>query len=380
MRATRANNSPAARVTTRASSFARSISALLPQPASLPEGSEGARVITSRRGCTFPNLIYGDTGAEDMVTSPAGFGYHRRVPQTSKRLRHTARPVVHALRDSARFARRLARSLNAPFAAVRTHPFPDGETLVRVTHNIGVEAILVQSFNDPDRKLMPALLAADALRRAGASRVTLVAPYLAYMRQDRVFRSGEPISQRVFGQCLGRAFDRVLTVEAHLHRTHRLSDVTAGGARSLSAAPAIARWLVRRGGSAIAVGPDEESEPWIRAVARAAGVGWVVGLKRRLGDRRVRVRLPELPRGARAVVIDDIASSGATIAAAVRALRKRGVRTVDAVVVHAIFAPGALDLIRRAGARSVVSCDTVQHPTNKIQCAPLVSAALAGTR
>ncbi len=172
----------------------------------------------------------------------------------------------------------------------------------------------------------------------------------------------------------------MLTVEAHLHRTHRLSDVVAGRARSLSAAPAIARWLVKRGAGAIAVGPDEESEPWIRAVARAAGVRWVVGVKRRLGDRRVSVRFPELPRGARAVVIDDIASSGATIAAAVRTLRERGVRTVDAAVVHAIFAPGALDLIRRAGARTVVSCDTVQHPTNRIQCAPLVSAALGNAR
>ena len=55
------------------------------------------------------------------------------------------------------------------------------------------------------RKLMRALLTADALRRAGAPRVTLVAPYLAYMRQDRVFRPGEPISQRVLGQRLCRA-------------------------------------------------------------------------------------------------------------------------------------------------------------------------------
>jgi ribose-phosphate pyrophosphokinase len=287
---------------------------------------------------------------------------------------------VHALGDSVRFARRLAHSLDAPFAPVRTHAFPDGETLVRVTHRAGAEAILVQSFDDPDRKLMPALLAADALRRAGAWRVTLVAPYLAYMRQDRIFYLGEPISQRVFGQCLGRAFDRVLTVEAHLHRTHRLCDVMAGRARSLSAAPAVARWLVRHGGGAVAVGPDEESEPWIRAVARAAGVRWVVGVKQRLGDRRVRVRFPDLPPGERAVVIDDIASSGATIAAAVRALRDRGVRRVDAVVVHAIFAPGALDVIRHAGARTVVSCDTVEHATNKIQCAPLVSAALGSTR
>ena len=297
----------------------------------------------------------------------------------SSRVRLT-HPIVHAIADSTRFARRLARNIRAPFAPVRAHVFPDGETLVRVTHRARAEAILVQSFNDPDRKLMPALLAADALRRAGARRVTLVAPYLAYMRQDRVFRPGEPISQRVFGECLGRAFDRVLTVEAHLHRIHCLGDVIASRARSLSAAPAIARWLARRGSSVIAVGPDEESEPWIRAVARAAGVRWMVGVKRRLGDRRVRVRFGELPRGACAVVIDDIASSGATIAAAVHALRERDVGTVDAAVVHAIFAPGALGLIRRAGARSVVSCDTVEHPTNRIECAPLLGAALGSAR
>jgi len=88
-----------------------------------------------------------------------------------------------------RFARRLARSLDATFAAVRTHAFPDGETLVRVAHRAGAEAILVQSFNDPDRKLMPALLAADALRRSGARRVTQVAPYFAYMRQDKMFHT-----------------------------------------------------------------------------------------------------------------------------------------------------------------------------------------------
>jgi len=156
--------------------------------------------------------------------------------------------------------------------------------------------------------------------------------------------------------------------------------VVAGRARSLSAAPAVARWLARRGASAIAVGPDEESEPWIRAVARAAGVRWMVGAKRRLGDRRVRVRFGALPRGAGAVLIDDIASSGATLAAAVRGLRARGARSVDAVVVHAIFAPGALDLIRRAGARYVVSCDTVEHQTNRIECAPLVGAALGRKR
>ena len=149
-----------------------------------------------------------------------------RIGEEASGARHTSGRA-----RARRFGALCAAARAEPRRALRAGahaPFPDGETLVRVTHRAGAEAILVQSFNDPDRKLMPALLAADALRRAGARRVTLVAPYLAYMRQDRIFHPGEPISQRVFGQCLGRAFDRVLTVEAHLHRIHRLSDVMAG--------------------------------------------------------------------------------------------------------------------------------------------------------
>jgi ribose-phosphate pyrophosphokinase len=299
--------------------------------------------------------------------------------QTHDGLRDRAPLIIHALADSMLFARRLARELEAPFAPIRLHRFPDGESLVRIADVPGTHAVIVQSFNDPDPKLMPVLLAADALRRAGARRVTLVAPYLAYMRQDRVFHPGEPISQRVFGECLGRAFDRVLTLEAHLHRVHRLAQVVPGQARSLSAAPVIAEWLRRRGAGTLAVGPDEESAPWIKAVAHTAGVPWAVGTKRRLGDRSVRIHFAALPRCDSAVVIDDVASSGATLAAAIRGLREHGVRTVDAAVVHAIFAPGALGAIRRAGAREVVSCDTIEHPTNEIRCAGLLASALTGS-
>jgi ribose-phosphate pyrophosphokinase len=78
----------------------------------------------------------------------------------------------------------------------------------------------------------------------------------------------------------------------------------------------------------------------------------------------------------RSVIVDDVASSGATIAATARALRRQGVRTVDAVVAHAIFAPGAERRIRAAGVRRLVSCDTVPHPTNAIRVAPLMAAAL----
>jgi ribose-phosphate pyrophosphokinase len=289
--------------------------------------------------------------------------------------------AVHAFADSVTYARQIARRLRVPCAPVRVHRFPDGETLIHVQAPAPRDAILVRSLDDPDRKLIEVLLAADALRRAGARRITLVVPYMPYMRQDKVFEPGEPISQRVIGTLLGNACDALLTLEPHLHRVRRLAEVVPCRARALSAAPAIAEWVGRHARGALVAGPDAESEPWVRAVAQQAGTRYAVGRKERFGDRRVRVHFDTLaapPR--RAVLIDDIASSGATLAAAALALSAAGVRAIDAVVVHAIFAPGALALMRRADARRIVSCDTITHPTNAIRSAPLFAAALENSR
>lgn len=265
-------------------------------------------------------------------------------------------------------------------APIRVHRFPDRETLIRVGSPAPARAVIVRSLDDPNSKLVEVLLAADALRRAGASSVELVAPYIPYMRQDKVFAPGEPVSQRVIASILGRNFDAVFTMEPHLHRIRSLAEVFPTRAVSVSAAPAIASWVKGRGAGTLVAGPDEESTRWVKAIARQAEASWVVGKKRRLGDRDVRIHFGTLPAAMRAVVVDDIASSGATMAAAIRALRSAGIKQVEAVVVHAIFAPGALTMIRRAGARRVVSCDTVAHPTNAIRVAGLFAAALKPTR
>lgn len=264
--------------------------------------------------------------------------------------------------------------------AVRVHRFPDRETMVRVPAPAARHAIVVRSLDDPNQKLIEVILAADALRRAGASRVTLIAPYLPYLRQDKVFAPGQPISQRVIAELLGRSFDAVFTMEPHLHRIRSLSEIFPCRAVAVSAAPALAAWVGKAGRGTIVAGPDAESERWVRAVARLAGTPWAVGRKRRISDRKVRVEFDQLAPARRAIVIDDIASSGATLAAAVRALREAGIATVDAAIVHPIFAPGALSAIRRAGARRIVSCDTIAHPTNAIRCAGLFAAALERRR
>lgn len=284
--------------------------------------------------------------------------------------------TLHSFVDTGTLGRQLARTLGISMSPVKVHQFPDGETLLRVSPLVGTQAFLVRSLHNPNTKLIETLLAADALRRAGAQRVVLVAPYLPYMRQDMVFTAGEPISQQVIADCLGRSFDHIVTLEPHLHRIHQLSEVFPCSTVALSAAPVLAQWIQRSGRHSLVVGPDEESEPWIRAIADMAQMPWVVGKKQRLGDHRVRIHFPALPVCSRAVIVDDIASSGSTLAAAARTLRREGIPTVDAAVVHAIFAEGALRRIRTAGIRKIVSCDTIPHPTNAIRSLPLLVTAV----
>ena len=285
--------------------------------------------------------------------------------------------ALYAFGDDHAPAERLAARLGLPLHAISLHRHPDGESLPRIDE-AAATAILYRALDRPDGKLMPLLLAADALRRAGATRVVLVAPYMPYLRQDTVFHPGEPLSRDVIGAVLGQAFDRVVTVEPHLHRTADLAPVFAGTEVTvLSAADLIARRLSLAAGPVV-VGPDAESEPWVRHIADEIAMPHLVGSKVRRGDREVAVTFASaaLVQGRRAVIVDDICSSGATLAAATQALRAAGAASVEIIVVHDLARAGAAAMLHRAGAASFLATDSIGRRANAISLAPLLAAAL----
>ncbi|MCE8039630.1 ribose-phosphate diphosphokinase [Halomonas sp. MCCC 1A11062] len=276
-------------------------------------------------------------------------------------------------------AQRLAAAVGIEALRMERHRFPDEELCLRLPDIELPECLVVyRSLDRPNEKLVELMLLARHARERGVRRLVLVAPYLAYMRQDIAFRPGELVSQRLVGGFLAELFDALITVDPHLHRIERLEQaVPLRQAVALSAAPALAEAIVERRRDALLLGPDAESAQWVESAARATGLAYGVCTKQRHGDRDVEIALPELALAGRCVVLlDDIASSGRTLAQAARRVLAAGAAGVDVAVTHALFAGDALSVIRQAGVEEVWSTDSIPHQSNAVFLAPVLAAAL----
>lgn len=280
------------------------------------------------------------------------------------------------------FATQLAESVGAPTCAAVWRRFPDGETCLRIDTKVsGAEVLVVCTLAEPDPQILRLLFAAHTLRDLGVAKVTLIAPYLAYMRQDMRFHPGEAITSIHFAKLISDAFDELITVDPHLHRYKSMDEIYAIPAVVLHAAPLLARWLRDNVEAPLIVGPDEESEQWVSEVAAGAGAPFVTLRKTRLGDRDVRIVLPDMTQwqGRVPVLVDDIVSSGQTMREAARQLVADGWPQPVCVAVHALFAGDAYETLRQDVGR-IVSTNTISHLSNQISIVALISDALSKPR
>jgi ribose-phosphate pyrophosphokinase len=272
----------------------------------------------------------------------------------------------------------LAAALAVPFTLIEVHRFPDGESKVTVPGPLEGEVILCRSLDHPNDKLIELLLAATTARELGAEKLTLVAPYLCYMRQDIAFHPGEAVSQRIVGGWLAELFERVITVDPHLHRIDRLEQAIPGReAIALAATQPMGEFLAAKTRSPLLVGPDDESEQWVRAIAEPAGLNYIIAHKERRGDRDVVVTLPECDyRDHEVILLDDMISTGHTIGDVTQKLKQAGAGTIYCLVTHALFPTEVATLLYKAGVERIWSSDSVSHSTNAVHLAELLAAAI----
>jgi ribose-phosphate pyrophosphokinase len=286
--------------------------------------------------------------------------------------------LVLCFDDERETACRFAETAGLSSAVVHRHRFPDGELKLRLPASLPAKVIVYRSLVHPNEKLIELLFVAQTARQLGASDLTLIAPYLAYMRQDIAFHEGEVVSQKVIGRFLAQVFDGLVTIDPHLHRVATLEEASpVKRAITLSGAPLLGDYIAQQIPDAFLLGPDSESAQWIASAAKIHGFDHAACEKIRRGDKDVQVQLPPVDlKDRRVVILDDVASSGRTLAKATRAAIEAGASSVDVAVTHALFADDALQVIREAGVRHVWSTDCIAHESNVVSIAAMLAEAL----
>jgi ribose-phosphate pyrophosphokinase len=272
----------------------------------------------------------------------------------------------------------IVNQLDGEVGILEGHQFPDGESYIRVKSECtSRDAIIVANLHQPNAKILPLIFLCETLRELGIRSITLVCPYLPYMRQDIVFKAGEGITSRFFSKLMSQYLDGLITIDPHLHRYNSLDEIYTLKSTVLQANPLIANWIKLNIEKPLVVGPDSESEQWAASAAEMIGCPYIILEKQRFGDREVQVSSPQAKRyqDLTPVLIDDIISTGQTMIKTAEALNADGLQAPVCIGVHALFSGDAYHAMLNANIARIITCNTVPHETNGIDITSLLAQA-----
>lgn len=252
--------------------------------------------------------------------------------------------------------------------------FPDGETYTRIDSDVKHKhVVVVCTMHQPDNKFLLLHFFSKIAREQGCKKITLIAPYLSYMRQDKIFRPGEGLTSSYFAQLISNCVDELITVDPHLHRITSLNMIYSIPCQAKQASDHLAAWISKNIVKPLVIGPDSESEQWVTDVALKAKAHYTVLQKIRTGDKEVEISIPQVERykNHTPVLVDDIISTGKTMQETIKHLKNAGMPQPICIGIHAVFAPGAYEDLLAAGASRVVTCNTIPHQSNQIDISDL---------
>jgi len=284
-------------------------------------------------------------------------------------------------------AEKVAEILNTKLSPIETMIFPDGERRVKLNTDVVEEdTVVIQSTNTPvDQNYIELFFIIDALKRSGAKSVTAVIPYLGYQRQDHVFRDGEVVSLEVMIRFLESLnVDNIIALDLHSIKIPELFEIPV---THLSGLPLFAQRIKSKAFNVlvdsddpkdflkdtILVSPDMGGLRRIEQMSEMLhAMPWIATVKDRdlrTGDITIKqfdgpLNPSELP-GKRALIVDDMISSGNTVIQSAQLLKDNGVVSCDVFVTHAIFSEDAPELLQDSSIDRVYVTDSVFIPEEK---------------
>ncbi|MBS3123527.1 ribose-phosphate diphosphokinase [Candidatus Woesearchaeota archaeon] len=283
--------------------------------------------------------------------------------------------IITSCGNSISLAQRLAKSLKVKFSPLNIGSFPDGDIYLRFNTQLNKQTVvIVNSFQPESNKaLFNIVFAAQTAKDLGAKKVILVAPYLAYMRQDKRFNPGEAISSKIMARLLNDSIDKIITIDPHLHRYKSLKDIFTIQTKKLTTNPLIAHYVKKHIKNSLIMGPDWESYQWAEDIAKEIKVKNTVLAKTRYSSRHVSVEMkdPQSLKNKNIVIVDDIISTGHTMIEAAKKAKQKGAKSIIAIGVHGLFVENALDKMKKYFDQ-IITTNCIEHKTNKIDILPLL--------
>lgn len=287
--------------------------------------------------------------------------------------------IFFALPGNDALTKSLAEKCNAELGKAIIRQFPDGETYIKIESDVSdKQVLLICTLNNPDEKLLPLFYLSQTAKELGAKSICIVVPYLAYMRQDKRFQPGEGVTSSYFAKLISSFADSLITIDPHLHRRSSLSEIYAIPTTVIHAAELISKWIRGNIEKPLLVGPDSESEQWVSEVAHQAGAPFIILEKIRRSDKEVEISVPDLEKYKEytPVLVDDIISTASTMIETIGHLINAGMKKPVCIGIHGVFVDNAYSNLFIAGAKEVITCDTIPHESNKIKIDEIISLSI----
>lgn len=263
----------------------------------------------------------------------------------------------------------VAQSLGAKVARVDLRTFPDGEVYARIDDDLSGEDVIVVETTLGNDRLMELLLLLEAARGRGATRVVAAVPYYAYSRQDQRFQEGEALSAAVVAKILGLWADGLVTLDPHKEHILEFFPGTAVGP---SCIPELAAHFQEIGVDLV-LAPDAGARERAQEAAELMGVAFDHLEKTRLSGDEVVMKPKDLPvKGKTIAIVDDIISTGGTMAKATKQLFDQGAKAVYCAATHGLLIGGATEKLTNAGVAGIVATDTIPSNHAVVSAAPAV--------